>query len=114
MHNKDNVVLLHNNFKLIKMSTKKNDVKKLDIKDVFLDFPSAIIKIGYDTGQKKLLGSVAQECGVSLVIVKQWETKAPNILAIIHAYLKEYNLSFEELVKEVNLKKTTKKQLKNN
>ena len=91
------------------MSTKKNDFKKLDIKDVFLDFPSAVIKIRYNTGEKKLLGSVAQECGVSLVIVKQWETKAPNIVAIIHAYLKEYNLSFEELVKEVNVKKTKTK-----
>lgn len=94
------------------MSTKKNEVKKLDIKDVFLDFPSAVIKIGYDTGEKKLLGSVAQECGVSLVIVKQWETKAPNILAIIYAYLKEYNLSFEELVKEVSVKKKSKTKTK--
>jgi hypothetical protein len=94
------------------MSTKKNEVKKLDIKDVFLDFPSAVIKIGYDTGEKKLLGSVAQECGVSLVIVKQWERKAPNILAIIYAYLKEYNLSFEELVKEVNVKKKSKTKTK--
>jgi antitoxin component HigA of HigAB toxin-antitoxin module len=83
------------------MSTKKNEVKKLDIKDVFLDFPSTLIKISYETGQKKLLGSVSKECGVSVVIVKQWEKKAPNIVAIIHAYLKEYNLTFEELVKEV-------------
>jgi hypothetical protein len=109
LHNKVYVVLLQNNFKLIKMSTKKNDVKKLNIKDVFLDFPSTLIKIGYETGEKKLLGSVSKECGVSNVIVKQWETKAPNIVAIIHAYLKEYNLSFEELVKEVNVKKTKSK-----
>jgi hypothetical protein len=89
------------------MSTKKNVVKKLNIVDVFLDFPSTLIKIGYESGEKKLLGSVSEECDVSLVIVKKWETKAPNIVAIIHAYLKEYNLTFEELVKEV--KKTKKK-----
>jgi hypothetical protein len=92
------------------MSTKKNAVKKLDIKDVCLDFPSTLIKIGYETGQKKLLGSVSEECGVSLVIVKQWERKAPNIVAIIHAYLKEYNLTFEELVKEVKPVKSRAKQ----
>ena len=91
------------------MSAKKSVVKKLKIKDVFLDFPSTLIKIGYETGEKKLLGSVSQECGVSPVIVKKWERKAPNIVAIIHAYLKEYNLSFEELVKEVNVKKTKAK-----
>ena len=91
------------------MSSKKNVVKKLNIKDVFLDFPSTLIKIGYETGQKKLLGSVSEECGVSVVIVKQWEKKAPNIVAIIHAYLQEYNLTFEELVKEV---KTSKSKVK--
>ena len=91
------------------MSAKKSVVKKLKIKDVFLDFPSTLIKIGYETGEKKLLGSVSEECGVSPVIVKKWERKAPNIVAIIHAYLKEYNLSFEELVKEVNVKKTKAK-----
>ena len=93
------------------MSTKKNVVKKLDIKDVFLDFPSTLIKISYESGEKKLLGSISEECGVSVVIVKQWQTKAPNIVGLIHAYLKEYNLTFEELVKEVNVKKTKAKKV---
>jgi len=90
------------------MSTKKNNVKKLDIKEVFLDFPSTLIKIAYETGEKKLLGSVSKECGVSVVIVNKWQKKAPNIVGIIYAYLKEYDLSFEELVKEVNVKKKSK------
>lgn len=108
MRIKNKVVLLHNNFKQIQMSTKKNVVKKLDVKDVFLDFPSTLIKIGYESGQKKLLGSISEECGVSVVIVNKWQKKAPNIVGIIHAYLKEYDLSFEELVKEVNVKKKQK------
>ena len=88
------------------MSTKTNAIKKLDIKDVYLDFPSTLIKIGRETGQKKWLGSVSKECDVSAVIVNKWGKKAPNVVAIIYAYLKEYNLTFEELVQEVKVNKT--------
>lgn len=87
------------------MSSQKEEVEKLEIKDVYIDFPSTLLKIGLDNGKKKLLGSVHKECGVSIVIVKQWETKAPNVLSVIYAYMKKYGLQFEDLVKEVESKK---------
>jgi len=87
------------------MSSQKEEVEKLEIKDVYIDFPSALLKIGLETGKKKLLGSVHKECDVSVVIVKQWETKAPNIVAILNAFMKKYGLSWDELVKEVESKK---------
>ena len=86
------------------MALVKEEVEKLEIKDVYIDFPSTLLKIGAETGKKKLLGSVHKECGVSIVIVKQWETKAPNVLSVICAYMKKYNLKFEDLVKEVESK----------
>jgi hypothetical protein len=96
------------NFKTKKMSLKKDVVKKLEIKDVYLDFPSVMAKISFATGiagLKKPIGSVSEECGVSKVIVKQWESKAPNIVAILHAYMKKYDLEWSDLVKEVKSKK---------
>lgn len=75
----------------------KNPITK---KEVFLDFPSALI-ILRDRGVKKTLGSVSEEGGFSRVALGKWQKKAPAVVGLIYHFLKENELTFEDLVKEV-------------
>lgn len=85
--------------KMTKMSKAEKDLKKGKHK-VFIDFPSALMKLRTESGIKKTLGSVSEETGFSRVQIKKWETEAPAVVAALWHYMKEYGLAFEDLVKE--------------
>lgn len=85
------------------MSAKNETAEKQEKKKVFIDFPSALMKLKREMGVKKTLGSVAEESGFSRVSVKNWETEAPPVVAVIYYFLKDNpGLTFEDLVKEVH------------
>lgn len=74
-----------------------------EISDVFLDF-NGVIKILKDRGVKKTLDSIAAETGNSLRTLNYQKKRAAPIVKMIHHFLKENDLRFEDLVKEVESK----------
>ena len=68
---------------------------------VFIDFKSALLKLEREKGIKKTLTSIANESGFHLVTINQLGKKAPDVLGLIYNFLKDYNLDFFDLVKEV-------------
>lgn len=79
-----------------KMSSKKEVKKK-----VFLDFRSALLKLERERGIKKNLGSISDESGFSRVAICAWGKEAPAVVGVIYGFLKENNLEFNDLVKEI-------------
>lgn len=76
-------------------------IEKEGKKKVFLDFRSALLKLERERGIKKTLGSVSEESGFSRVSVCAWGKEAPAVVGVIYNFLKDNDLQFEDLVKEV-------------
>ena len=72
---------------------------KIKRKSVFLDFEGTN-KILASRGVNKTKTDVSSETGFSIVSVRQWGRMAPEVVAMIHHYLKDNMLKFEDLVKE--------------
>lgn len=72
--------------------------------DVFLDF-NGVIKIFKDRGVAKTLGNISEETGNSLRTLDYQKKRAAPIVKMIFHFLKENDLKFEDLVKEVESKK---------
>lgn len=77
---------------------------KIKKKPVFLDF-NGVIKIVGERGVRKTLDSISKEVGFSLVSVGNWRSEAPEVVTMIHHFLKDNDLKFEDLVKECETKK---------
>lgn len=72
--------------------------------DVFLDF-KGVIKILKDRGVSKTLGDISAETGNSLRTLDYQKKRAAPIVKMIYHFMKENDLRFEDLVKEVESKK---------
>lgn len=70
---------------------------------VFLDF-NGVIKIVQGRGVRKTIDSISKEVGFSLMSVGNWRKEAPEVVTMIHHFLKENDLKFEDLVKECETK----------
>lgn len=86
------------------MSTKKVVKEPVEIKDVYLDFESAIL-IFEKRGVEKGLEKIASEIGYTMQGMRKLRKKAPKAVSILHHFLKENCLKFEDLVKECDSKK---------
>lgn len=86
------------------MSKKAVVEESAEIKDVYLDFESAIL-IFEKRGIEKGLEKIAGEIGYTMQGMRKLRKKAPKAVAILHHFLKENCLKFEDLVKECDSKK---------
>jgi len=77
----------------------KTDVEK-DVPNVFLDF-NGTISILRKRGVEANLGSTAKELGYSEQGFLKLRNNTPKVISVIHKYLKDNILSWEDLVKEV-------------
>lgn len=81
------------------MSKKEVFVKELEIKDVYFDFDN-VHEICLKRGVLKTDKSMAKEIGYTGAGFEKLKKKAPKAVAVLHAFLKENMLTFEDLVKE--------------
>jgi hypothetical protein len=72
--------------------------------DVFLDFDN-VIDIMAKRGVKKNFNSISAEIDITTVGIRKWRKKAPEVVRVIHHFLKDNMLNFEDLVKEIKPKK---------
>lgn len=77
---------------------KKN--KKQD-KQVFLDFRSVLLQLNREKGIKINFSGLSEETGFTRQAILKWEKEAPPIVSMIFHFIKEHDLKFEDLVKEV-------------
>jgi len=68
-------------------------------KEVYLDFEGAI-KVLRGQGKEVDLESTAKEIGYTRPGMIKLRKKAPKSVAMVHKYLKDNSLEFEDLVKE--------------
>ena len=69
------------------------------LKEVYLDFDGTIEMLK-SRGLKVTLDSTAKEIGYTNTSMNNLRKKAPKSVAMVHKYLKENFLKFEDLVKE--------------
>lgn len=69
-------------------------------KEVILDF-NGTIEILRGRGKKVTLDSTAREIGYTYSSLVNLRKKAPKSVAVVFKYLKDNNLKFEDLVKEM-------------
>lgn len=68
-------------------------------KEVYLDFEGAIKQLR-SRGKEVNLESTAKEVGYTSYGLMKLRKKAPKSVAMVHKYLKDNSLEFEDLVKE--------------
>jgi hypothetical protein len=68
-------------------------------KEVYLDFEGAINELR-NRGRQVNLESTAKEIGYTEPGLRKLRNKAPKSVAMVHKYLKDNMLEFEDLVKE--------------
>ena len=68
-------------------------------KEIYLDFDGAI-KILKERGRKVSIKETAKEIGYTEPGMMVMRKKAPKAIAMLHKYLKDNMLTFDELVKE--------------
>lgn len=86
------------------MSAKADvSVEKQKRNDVYLDFHNVISKLKRERAIDKRLGDIGSEMGLSNTSMTNLLAKAPNTVAKIYYFLKDNNLSFEDLVKEIEV-----------
>lgn len=69
-------------------------------KKVFIDLKSTFALVTKKTGKKMNGVAFAKQFDVSSVTLNAWSHEAPRVVEILHKYLKEHDLKFEDLVKE--------------
>ncbi|APZ82915.1 hypothetical protein [Flavobacterium phage FL-1] len=78
--------------------------KKIEEKcSVFLDF-KGVKEIFKNRGIDKSMSDIQSGMGISPRSLDYYKKEAPAIVAVIHHFLKENDLRFEDLVKEVESK----------
>ena len=84
------------------MSKKNVEEEKIDV-DVFFDVEN-VVDILSTRGIRKDMTSIAKEMGYSMVGLRTLRSKAPKSVCVLHNFLKNNFLKYEDLVKEVKSK----------
>jgi hypothetical protein len=84
------------------MSNKKLKKGKGGLAVVHFDFESLSEKHIVKTGKPLSKGEFAKITGGSYELLPNWRKELPHALSIINHFMKEYDMDFEELVKEVH------------
>lgn len=82
-----------------KVPKSKNVV--LSKKKVLIDFKSVLIKLEQEKGVKLTLGGLAEQSGFNRMSITKMRKHAPAVVGMLYSFLKEYDLDFFDLVKEV-------------
>lgn len=83
--------------------SKKEVEEKSIVADVYLDI-DGVIEIMQKRGVNKNYEAIAKEFGYTTVGLRKLRNKAPKAVAVLHTFLKENCLTFEDLVKDVKFK----------
>jgi len=73
---------------------------KVTNNEVLLDFDN-VIAIMAKRGVKKNFNSISAEIDITTVGIRKWRNKAPEVVRVIHHFLKDNMLEWEDLVKEI-------------
>jgi len=73
---------------------------KVTNNEVLLDFDN-VIAIMAKRGVKKNFNSISAEIDITTVGIRKWRNKAPEVVRVIHHFLKDNMLEWDDLVKEI-------------
>lgn len=73
---------------------------KITKNEVLLDFDN-VIDIVAKRGVKKNYNSISAEIDITTVGIRKWRHKAPEVVRVIHHFLKDNMLEWDDLVKEI-------------
>ena len=82
------------------MSTKENPKDGIIKNETYLDF-EPVLKSMREKGEGVDLKTFSKSIGYSELGLRKLRTKAPKVVSIIYQLLKEHDLKFEDLVKEI-------------
>ncbi len=83
------------------MSTKENPKDGIIKKETYLDF-EPVLKSIREREEGIDLKTFSKSIGYSELGLRKLRTKAPKVVSIIYQLLKEHDLKFEDLVKEID------------
>lgn len=87
-----------------KIMIKKEVESQNFIEDVYFDI-EGVIEIMQKRGVSKNIETIAKEMGYTTMGLRKIRSKAPKAVSVLHNFLKENCLKFEDLVKECKSKK---------
>lgn len=70
-------------------------------KKVLLDFKTILIKLEQEKGVKLTLSALAEQNGFNRMSITKMGKQAPAVVGLLYNFLKDYNLDFFDVVKEV-------------
>jgi hypothetical protein len=87
--------------KKVPKKSEKVNVGVCEKKKVLLDFKSILIKLEQEKGIKLTLSAFAEQNGFNRMSITKMGKKAPDVVGLLYNFLKDYNLDFFDVVKEV-------------
>jgi len=82
------------------MSKTENPTTAVVKRETYLDF-DGVIKTLRKRGHEIDLKTISRQIGYSTVGLQKLRKKSPNVVSMIHQFLKDNDLKFEDLVKEI-------------
>lgn len=87
--------------KKVPKKSEKGNGEICEKKKVLLDFKSVLIKLEQEKGVKLTLSALAEQNGFNRMSITSMGKKAPDVVGLLYNFLKDYNLDFFDVVKEV-------------